>query len=95
MCSITNTDTPRNKNNIRLAPTRLRRLIFYFALYAEQSSLRSVLIVMKQKGACNQGKEAFRAKIHAVGGNSAPSVTTEIVGVKGLYPLQIGTIFDR
>ena len=47
----------------------------------------SVFTDLRQKEACNQGKETFRAKFHAVGGNSAPSVTTEIVGVKGLYPL--------
>ena len=45
----------------------------------------SVFTDLRQKEACNQGKETLEQN-PCSRGNSAPSVTTEIVGVKGLYP---------
>ena len=47
-----------------------------------------ILTDQRQKGACNQGKEAFRAKFMQSGATPPPRLLLEIVGVKGLYLLQ-------
>ena len=46
----------------------------------------SVFTDLRQKEACNQGKETFRAKSMQSGGNSAPRLLLEIVGVRGYTP---------
>ena len=46
----------------------------------------SVFTDLRQKGACNQGKETFRAKFMQSGATPPPRLLLEIVGVKGLYP---------
>ena len=48
----------------------------------------SVFTDLRQKEACNQGKETFRAKSMQSGATPPPRLLLEIVGVKGLYPLQ-------
>ena len=40
---------------------------------------------LRRKGACNQGKETFRAKFHAVGGNSASVTTGEARQTESLH----------
>ena len=47
----------------------------------------SVFTDLRQKEACNQGKETFRAKSMQSGATPPPRLLLEIVGVKGLYPL--------